>query len=55
MNDKEQITMLIDSFTNLQRIKTAKDKEKEIDYQIRATVAKLQAFGIVTEDLEIKE
>ena len=54
MNDKEQVTNLIDSFINLQRIKAAADKESEIEYQIKVTTAKLQAFGIVTEELEIK-
>lgn len=55
MNDKEQITSLIDKFTDLQRIKTSADRDTEIDYQILATKAKLEAFGIVTEDLVIKK
>ena len=53
MTEKEQIAILIDQFTDLQRIKAASDKEKEIDYQIRTTKAKLEAMGIVTEDLII--
>ena len=53
MTDKEQTNMLIDIYTNLQRIKSATDKDKEIDYQIRAAKAKLEACGIVTEDLDI--
>jgi len=53
MTEKEQIAFLIDQYTDLQRIKVADDKEKEIDYQIRATKAKLEAMGIVTEDLNI--
>lgn len=53
MNDKEQMTMLIDIYTDLQRIKSAEDRDKEIDYQIKAAKAKLEAFGIVTEDLDI--
>lgn len=53
MTEKEQIAFLIDQYTDLQRIKVANDREKEIDYQIRATKAKLEAMGIVTEDLNI--
>lgn len=53
MTEKEQIAVLIDQFVDLQRIKAASDKEKEIDYQIRTTKAKLEAMGIVTEDLNI--
>lgn len=53
MTEKEQIAILIDQFVDLQRIKAATDKDKEIDYQIRATKAKLEAMGIVTEDLKI--
>lgn len=53
MTEKEQIAILIDQYTNLQRIKAATDKEKEVEYQIRATKAKLEAMGIVTEDLNI--
>ncbi len=55
MTEKEQATLLIDIFTNLQRIKAADDRESEIDYQIKATKAKLEALGIVTEDLEMKK
>lgn len=53
MSDKEQLTMLIDIYTDLQRIKSAENREKEIDYQIKAAKAKLEAFGIVTENLDI--
>lgn len=53
MTEKEQIAILIDQYTDLQRIKAAEDKAKEVDYQIRATKAKLEALGIVTEDLDI--
>ena len=54
MTDREQTNMLIDIYTNLQRIKTAEDRDKEIDYQITAAKAKLEASGIVTEDLNIR-
>ena len=53
MTEKEQIAILIDQFVDLQRIKVASDKDKEVDYQIRTTKAKLEAMGIVTEDLNI--
>lgn len=53
MTEKEQAALLIDSFTNLQRIKAAADRDREIDYQLKTTLAKLQALGISTEDLEI--
>lgn len=53
MTEKEQIAILIDQYTDLQRIKAAEDKEKEISYQIKTTKAKLEAMGIVTEDLNI--
>jgi hypothetical protein len=54
MTEKEQATFLIDTFTNLQRIKTSEDRDHEIDYQLTVTRAKLEALGIVTEDLTIK-
>lgn len=55
MTEKEQATNLMDKFIDLQRIKVAGDKDKEIDYQLKTTKAKLEALGIVTENLEIKE
>jgi len=54
MTEKEQMTMLIDNYTNLQRIRSAADKDKEVDYQIKATKAKLEALGVVTEELDIR-
>lgn len=53
-SDKEIINHLIDSYTNLQRIKKASDtqREIEIDYQLSAAKAKLESFGIVTENLD---
>lgn len=52
MTEKEQATTLIDEYTRLQRIKTAPDRDEEIDYQIRTTKAKLEALGIMTETLD---
>lgn len=55
MNEKEMINVLIDKFTDLQRIKKAESGEnEELNYQIKVTKAKLESFGIITEDLEIK-
>ena len=53
MTEKEQATILMDKFIDLQRIKTAGDREKEINYQIKTTKAKLEALGIVTENLNM--
>lgn len=53
MTEKEQATILMDKFIDLQRIKAAQDKDKEIQYQLKTTKAKLEALGIVTEDLNI--
>lgn len=53
MTEKEQIAILIDQYTDLQRIKAAENKEKEVEYQIKTTKAKLEAMGIITEDLNI--
>ena len=55
MTEKEQATILMDKFIDLQRIKEAGDREKEIEYQLRTTKAKLEALGIVTEDLQINK
>ena len=53
MTEKEQATALIDKYTELQRIKSASDKDKEIEYQIKVVCAKLQALGVTTEDLQL--
>lgn len=52
--EKVMINNLIDCYTSLQRIKTAADTQKELDYQIRVLKAKLESFGIITSDLDIK-
>lgn len=52
--EKEMINNLIDKYADLQRIKKSNDLEKELDYQIRVTKAKLESFGIITSDLEIE-
>ena len=52
-SEKEMINSLIDKYADLQRIKKSADLAKEVDYQIRITKAKLESFGIITENLEI--
>lgn len=52
-SDKEMIINLIDTYSNLQRIKNADNVEKELDYQIKILKTKLESFGIVTTDLDL--
>ena len=52
MTEKEQATAWIDEYTRLQRIKAAQNRDEEIEYQIKTTRAKLEALGIMTEDLD---
>ena len=54
-SDKEMINNLIDTYSNLQRIKNADNVEKELDYQLTLVKAKLESFGIVTSDFDIKK
>lgn len=54
-SDKEMISNLIDVYSNLQRIKNADNAEKELDYQLTLVRAKLESFGIVTSELDIKK
>ena len=43
----------IKEFADLQRIKSAENKEKEIEYQEKILKAQLQSLGIPTGDLEL--
>ena len=56
MTEKEQASILIDGYANLLRIDSAKGeaKDKEVKNQLRVTKAKLEALGIVTEDIKIE-
>lgn len=54
MTEKEQATLLIEEYTKLQRIKAAADRDKEIQYQLNTTKAKLAALGIASENLDIE-
>ena len=53
MSDKELTTMLISKFSELQQIKIAQDRDKEIERQITVTRAQLEAMGVLTENLEL--
>ena len=54
MNELELKEQAIKEFVNLQRLKAAENRDKEIEYQERILRARLQALGIPTEDLEIR-
>lgn len=56
MNEKELVTVLIDNYTDLQRIKRAnKDTPNdELEYQIKTIVAKLSSMGVSVEDLRLQ-
>ena len=50
---EELVNQIIEEYTKIQRIIKAADQQKEIENQKRILEAKLQAFGVVTEKLEI--
>ena len=53
MTHEEQKQVLIDSYTNLMRIKAYEQGEnKELEYQIKTTKVKLSTFGIDIKELE---
>lgn len=54
VNELELKEQAIKEFVNLQRVKTAENKDKEIAYQEKVLKVRLQALGIPTEDLELK-
>lgn len=54
MTEKEQKTMFISAYMNLQRVKVSEDKDREIRNQERELKAKLEALGVVVEDLKIE-
>lgn len=55
MTEKELITVTIDKYTDLQRIKKANGNNEnyELDYQIKVTIAKLSSMGVNVEDLTL--
>lgn len=54
MNEKELKDQVIKEFVNLQRVKSAPDRDAEIAYQERVLKARKQSLGIATEEREIK-
>ena len=55
MTEKELITVLIDKYTDLQRIKRANNgvENQELKYQIKVTIAKLASLGVSVEDITL--
>ena len=55
MTDNELKNLLIEQYTNLQRIKKCNGStpNSELDYQIKTVSAKLSAIGIPVEDLTL--
>ncbi|MBP3616458.1 MAG: hypothetical protein J6J38_00295 [Lachnospiraceae bacterium] len=53
MNESVLKDQIIKEFVNLQRLKSAADRDAEIAYQERVLRARMQSLKIATEDLEI--
>lgn len=55
MTREELISLTIDKYTDLQRIKKANGntENKELDYQLKVTIAKLFSLGISVEDITL--
>ncbi len=55
VSDKELITITIDRFAELQRIKkeNGSQENKELDYAIKLTIAKLSSLGVNVEDITL--
>ena len=55
MTEKELITVLIDKYTDLQRIKRANNgvENQELEYHIKVTIAKLASLGVSVEDITL--
>lgn len=55
MTREELISLTIDKYTDLQRIQKANGniENKELDYQLKVTVAKLSSLGISVEDITL--
>ena len=55
MTEKELITVLIDKYTDLQRIKRANNgvENQELEYQIKVTIAKRASLGVSVEDITL--
>ncbi|MBD5556814.1 MAG: hypothetical protein HDQ95_16110 [Roseburia sp.] len=55
LTEKELITITIDTYMNLQRIKkeNGTQENRELDYQLKGVIAKLSSMGVNVEDLTI--
>ena len=55
MTREKLISLTIDKYTDLQRIKKANGntENKELDYQLKVTIAKLSSLGISVEDITL--
>lgn len=55
MTDKELITINIDRYAELQRIKreNGNQENRELDYSIRLAIAKLSSLGVNVEDITL--
>lgn len=55
MTREELISITIDKYTDLQRIKKANGgyENSELDYQIKVVTAKLSSLGISVEDIAL--
>jgi len=55
MTREELINILIDKYTDLQRIKKANGttENAELDYQIKVVTSKLSSLGISVEDIRL--
>lgn len=55
MTDKELITITIDRYAELQRIKQSNGSQdnKELDYSIKLLIAKLSSMGVNVEDITL--
>lgn len=55
MTREELISLTINKYTDLQRIKKANGntENKELDYQLKVTIAKLSSLGVSVEDLTL--
>ena len=55
MTREELISLTIDKYTDLQRIKKANGntENKELDYELKVTIAKLSSLGISVEDITL--
>ncbi len=50
--DRESVLAVIDAYQNLQRIKTAQNKDEEIENQLRYLRTKLEICGVNLESLD---